>query len=258
MWQTEDGLEVPESVLCVRSANFFFVSNISGKPKEKNGKGFISKVSMKGKILELKWASGLNAPKGMAIYGDSLYVSDIDRLVQIALSSGKVVAEFQAPGARFLNDVAADKSGNIYVSDSSSKNSVIYRYRLADGKFDMWRSGEEIKKPNGLYMEKKRLLVGNSGDGCIKSIHLKSKKVDVIARVGCGIDGLQPAGKGRYIVSDWKGKTSLVNADGNVEVLMDTTAMKINAADIDYIGGKKIVLIPTFFDNRVVAYKAKL
>jgi len=255
LWETDNRLEVPESVLYVKSGNFFFTSNISGKPSEKNGKGFISKVSMDGKILELKWATGLNAPKGMAIHGDHLYVSDIDRLVQIDLASGSIEADFPAPGARFLNDVAADKAGNIYVSDTSSKNSVIYK--LADGKISAWVSGEDIKKPNGLYMEKKQLLVGNSGDGCIKSIDLKTRKVDVVARAGCGIDGLHPVGKGAYLISDWKGKTSMVTGDGEVKLLMDTTAMKINSADLDYVAKDKMLLIPTFFDNRVVAYKAK-
>lgn len=255
LWETDNRLEVPESVLYVKSDNFFFVSNISGKPSEKNGKGFVSKFSMDGKILKLKWATGLNAPKGMAIHGDHLYVSDIDRLVQIALASGNIEAEFTAPGARFLNDVAADKAGDIYVSDTSKKNSVIYR--LTDGKIRAWMSGADIKKPNGLYMQKKQLLVGNSGDGCIKSINLKTRKVEVVARAGCGIDGLHPVGKGAYLISDWKGKTAMVNAEGDIKVLMDTTDMKINSADFDYVDNKNILLIPTFFDNRVVAYKLK-
>lgn len=256
LWQIENQLEVPESVLCIPSANLFFVYNISGTPKEKNGKGFLSKVAMTGNMIKLKWATGLNAPKGMAIFGQRLYVSDIDRLVEIDLASGKTLAEFAAPGARFLNDVVADRAGIIYVSDSSSKNSVIYR--LDGGKLSAWMSGKEIKKPNGLFMDKGRLLVGNSGDGCIKSIDLVSKKVDLIAKVGSGIDGLHPDGNGNYIVSDWKGRAALVTANGQVVTLLDTTAKKINAADLDYVIGQKMLLIPTFFDNRVVAYKAAL
>lgn len=256
VWETDALLDVPESVLFVKKCNFFFVSNISGSPSGKDGNGFVSKVSMDGEILELKWATGLDAPKGMVIHGDYLYVSDIDRLVQINLASGDIEDEFPAPGARFLNDVAVDKAGNIYVSDSSSSNSAIYR--LTDGVISIWMTDELIQKPNGLHMNKKRLLVGSSGDGCIKSIHLETKEVEIVACPGSGIDGLHPVQKGIYVISDWKGKTSLVTDEGDVTVLLDTTEMRINSADLDYVRKKKLLLIPTFFDNRVVAYKLKL
>lgn len=256
VWETDALLDVPESVLHVKTGDFFFVSNISGNPDEKDGIGFISKVSMKGEILELEWATGLNAPKGMAIYSGHLYVSDIDRLVQIALATGEIVAEYPAPGAVFLNDVAADCAGNIYVSDSSSSNSAIYR--LVEGAINVWMSNEQILKPNGLHMKYNKLLVGSSGDGCIKSIDLETKEIKVVTCPGSGIDGLHPVKKGVYVISDWKGKTSLVTNDGDLTVLLDTTDLNINSADLDYVRKKKILLIPTFFDNRVVAYKLKL
>ncbi|MBW1673776.1 MAG: hypothetical protein JRJ45_09065, partial [Deltaproteobacteria bacterium] len=67
-WQTKKELRVPESVLYDESRNVLYVSNINGKSAEKNGQGFISKVSLDGKIEVLKWATGLHAPKGSAIY----------------------------------------------------------------------------------------------------------------------------------------------------------------------------------------------
>jgi len=252
-WETKKELRVPESVLYDESGNVLYVSNINGKPTEKNGKGFISKVSLNGKIEVLRWTTGLNAPKGSTIYGDKLYVSDIDRLVEIDLNTGKILAEYPATGAKFLNDVATDASGNVYVTDMSSENSVIYKLR--QGKMTVWMKGREISNPNGLYMEEKRLLVGNSGDGSIKAINLADRKISTIARVGSGIDGLRSDGKGNYFISDWRGKTSLVTAAGKIIVLLDTTASKINSADLEYIKSKKLLLIPTFFDNRVVAYE---
>jgi hypothetical protein len=38
-------------------------------------------------------------------------------------------------------------------------------------------------------------------------------------------------------------------------LLLDTTPVKANAADIEFIISKKLLLVPTFSDNRVVAYK---
>lgn len=252
-WQIQGGLQVPESVLYNPFDDTLYVSNICGKPKEKNGQGFISTLSPEGDMKTLKWATGLNAPKGMAIVGKSLFVADIDQVVEIDLPEGKVVNRYPVPGARFLNDVASDGEGTVYISDSSKKNSKIYALR--DGQIEVWLEGGEIKKPNGLLVEKDRLLVGNSGDKCVKAIKFRDKQVEIVARVGSAIDGLQPDSQGNYVVSDWKGKTSFVSAKGEVVVLMDTTASKINSADLCYVPGRNIIIIPTFFDNRVVAYR---
>ena len=254
-WQTKKELRVPESVLYDESRNVLYVSNINGKSTDKNGRGFISKVSLDGKIEVLKWATGLHAPKGSAIYKNKFYVSDIDHLIEIDVKTGKIVAKYPASGATFLNDVATDASGNVYVTDMSSENSMIYI--MKHGTMAVWMKGGEISKPNGLDIEGKRLLVGNSGDGSLKAINLADKKIKTIAKVGSGIDGLRSDGKGNYFISDWRGKTSLVTASGQIIVLIDTTSLKINSADLEYIKSRKLLLIPTFFDNRVVAYTVK-
>jgi hypothetical protein len=82
----------------------------------KAGNGFISKVSLAdGKLIELEWAKGLDAPKGLALGGDKLYTADIDNLAEIDTKSGKVLARYVAPGAAFLNDVTVDGQGNVYI-----------------------------------------------------------------------------------------------------------------------------------------------
>ena len=213
-------------------------------------------LDLDGNIKSLEWVTGLNAPKGSALFQNTLYVSDIDQLIAIDMPSGKIKNRYPAEGALFLNDVAIDAGGNVYVSDMSDANSVIYK--LVQGRMTKWLYGPEIQKPNGLYMEAKRLVVGNSGDGTIKAIDLETKKITAIAKVGSGIDGLRSDGKGNYFISDWQGRTSFVSSTGQVSVLMDTRAEKINAADLEYIKDMQLLLIPTFFDNRVVAYKVNM
>ena len=111
LWETT-GLKTPESALAVPAEGFAYVSNVAGKPTDKDGNGFISKVSLAdGKIIALEWAKGLDAPKGLALAGGKLYTSDIDQLVEIDPASGKILAKYDAPGATFLNDVAADAQG---------------------------------------------------------------------------------------------------------------------------------------------------
>jgi sugar lactone lactonase YvrE len=255
LWATKKDLSVPESVLYHSFEDTLYVSNINGRPTEKNGKGFISKVSLKGEIKVLEWTTGLHAPKGSGIYQNRFYVTDIDQLVEIDVTTGKILARYPAEGAGFLNDVAIDKQGNVYVSDMSPKNSVIYK--LVHKKMAVWLKGPEVSQPNGLFAENGKLILGNSGDGCLKAINIATKQIRMIAKIGSGIDGVQSDGKGNYFISDWKGKTSFVTSSGQVIVLMDTTDQKINSADIEYIESKKMLLIPTFFDNRVMAYRVE-
>lgn len=113
VWET-DGLKTPESARADLGGTFAYVANVNGEPTDKDGNGFISKVALKdGKIITLEWATGLNAPKGMGQFGDRLYVSDIDQLVEIDTKTGEILKRYEAAGAKFLNDVAVDPSGQI-------------------------------------------------------------------------------------------------------------------------------------------------
>jgi len=255
IWVSEKLFKVPESVLYYSADDVLFVANINGSsnPRDKDNNGFISKVTTEGIIISLKWATGLNAPKGMVIYKKHLFVADIDELVEIDLETGRIIKKHKAERALFLNDVTADQSGNIYVSDYHKEHSMIYI--LKDGKLSIWAKGNEFNKPNGLFAGKDVLFYGNSGDGKIKSIDYKNMKIRIFAETGGGIDGLKSDGKGNFIISNWEGKVSLVKKEGTVITLFDTTDDKINAADIEFIPGKNILFVPTFFDNRIFAYK---
>ena len=48
-----------------------------------------------------------------------------------------------------------------------------------------------------------------------------------------------------------------VKEDGTKEHLLDTREQKINTADIGYDAEKRIVYVPTFWKNSVVAYRVK-
>ncbi|MCK4312489.1 MAG: SMP-30/gluconolactonase/LRE family protein [Candidatus Cloacimonetes bacterium] len=252
-WETDKILKTPESVIYDQENDILYVSNINGKPSQKNGKGFISKVGLGGKIIELKWITGLNAPKGSAIFNGKLYIADIDQLVEIDIKKGKILKKHKAKGAIFLNDVAVDNSGNVYVSDMYSQNSCIYKFDRKD--ISVWLKGKDISSPNGLFAEEDRLIVGNSGDGKLKAINFEDKSTSIVVDIGSSIDGIAKDEIGNYIISDWMGKTSLIDKNGSVIELLNTTASGINSADLTYIKNKNLVLIPTFSDNCIVAYK---
>jgi len=62
LWEAT-GFHRPESAFFDAEADIIYVSNVDGTPTEKDGKGFISKLSAEGKVISLECVSGLNAPK---------------------------------------------------------------------------------------------------------------------------------------------------------------------------------------------------
>lgn len=110
VWQ-QSGFDQPESVVSDDGGAFLYVSSIHGQPGEKDGRGYISKLTSDGRMIERRWVDGLNAPKGMGIHEGRLFVTDIDRFLVIDVASGEVLEQFSPSGAQFLNDVAVDDEG---------------------------------------------------------------------------------------------------------------------------------------------------
>ena len=252
VWSSEQKLATPESVLYNKKENVLYVSNINGIPTDKDGNGFISKMSTEGIILNLKWINGLNAPKGMGIYNGKLYVSDIDQLIEIDIQQGKISKKYEGKKALFLNDIAIDKNGSVYVSDM--KSNVIYL--LKDGIFDIWLEIGNLFQPNGLLIDNNNLLVGCMN--YVVAVDLQTKHVRTFITETGSIDGLVKNGKEQYIISDWTGNVYLINKTDPKLKILSTEIEKINAADMEYIKSKKLLLIPTFNDNRVEAYEVNI
>src|SRR3990167_2886960 len=97
-----EGILHPESALYSANHKAIFVSNIaSGNPTETKRVGYISKISPEGKVIKAKWVANLKAPKGIAIIGNYLYVSDVNELVKIDIKAAKIVKTWAVTGAQF-------------------------------------------------------------------------------------------------------------------------------------------------------------
>lgn len=262
-WQTETSFEQPESVAYDSKQNLLFVSNVSGAPNEANGEGYISQLSVDGNLIEQHWLTGLNAPKGMALVGDTLYVADIDQLVVIDTKNKKVSMRYPAPNAKFLNDVATDAQGNVYVSDMFT-NTI---HRLSQGTFEVWLHDDALGAPNGLLIEGKNLIVaswGNMTDGFatdiaghLKTIDIASKKIQSLGdKTPAGnLDGLEPDGEGNYFVTDWMtGKLLNIAPNGT-----STTLIRLDqgSADLTVLKQQQLIIIPMMLSNNVIAYRIK-
>jgi sugar lactone lactonase YvrE len=259
---TLEGLEAPESAYFDEARMVLYVSNVNGEPTVKDGNGFISRVSLTGEMLEAQWVSGLDAPKGLVSDGVTLYVSDIDRLVAIDIASGNVSGTWQAEGAIFLNDTAIDAGGRVYVSDMIAQKIHV----LADGTLSVLAEGDALQHPNGLNMLEGKLLVAPWGVGLQPDFttttggHLITVDLEsgAVAPLGSGapvgnLDGLEPDGKGNWIVSDWiAGAVYRIANDGTRELLLD---LDMGSADLEYIPDQSLLIVPMMLNNTLVAYR---
>jgi DNA-binding beta-propeller fold protein YncE len=248
-WESEASLKVPESVYFDEKRKALYVSNIDGEPWGDDKKGSIGKLSLDGKIVAAEWVKGLSAPKGMAVLGNQLYVGDMAEVVVIDIDKGTIAKRISVPGAKGLNDVAAGPGGAIYVSDSMGKKV----FAIKDGKPEVHL--ENLKGPNGLLHHGGTLYVLD-GDGAYRVGEDRSLKL-VSGGIEGVLDGIEPLSANEFLVSTWQGTVHYVKADGKNELLLDTRADKINAADIGWDAKNRVVYVPTFFKNSVVAYKVE-
>ena len=261
VWQAE-GLDGPESAVLDSGEGVLYVSNVNGDAAAADGNGYISKLSLKGEIIDKEWVTGLDAPKGLALHDGKLYVSDIDKLVVIDTGTGDIMASHDASGATFLNDVSAHEDGRVFVSDMM-ENQI---WKLEGDQLELWLEDEALGNPNGVLAESDRLLIATWGKpkedfstdvpGQLKAIDYETKEIQSLGDEPVGnLDGLEADGQGGYLVTDWlSGVLYTFDADGKAEMVMD---LNQGSADHEYVEGEKLVVIPMMMDGTVAAYKVE-
>jgi len=258
-WRTT-GFMGPESAYFDPATQLIFVSNVAGLPLAKDKKGWISILSAKGKLLNSKWVGGLNAPKGLRSRGDSLWVSDIDRVVEISINSGRIINKYEVAGAEFLNDLAIDEVGSVYISDMFTGKV----HKISNGKISTILTKEDIGQyPNGLFYQDGQLYIAGWGKninkktfatdqlGSLLKVNLRNMKITQITGPLGYLDGLEKTSDSNWLVSDWvNGKVFKVTQAGAVSLLYKG---KQGTADIGYIPGKENLLVPLMNENQTIS-----
>lgn len=266
----KEGLNTPESVLYDAESDQYIVSNINGDPLASDGNGYIAKLSPDGKVVEQKWIEGkkkgvtLNAPKGLAIAGDKLYVSDIETVRIFDKKTGAPAGEVKIPGGTFVNDLATGPDGRVLVSDSGLKSGkqsmepsgtdAVYAIDK-DKKLTTIAKGKELGGPNGILARPDKTWIVGFQSGEMYSLDAKGTRADVQKFPKGSLDGIVALPNGDFLVSSWdasgvfRGKPG-----GSFTIVLEGVKAP---ADIGYDTKRNRLLVPLFQDNEVRVYDVK-
>jgi len=261
---TVDSLENPEAVRWDPDLELWFVSNVNGAAGTKDNNGYITRLKPDGAIDSLKFVAGgrrgvrLNAPKGIAIVGDTLWVADIDAVRGFNKRTGAPIASVNVPGAKFLNDVATGPDG-IYVTDTG----VLFS---ADGKMShpgpdrvFKIAGRKVSTavtlagqlgPNGLTWDSagSRFIIVPFAGKTAMTWAPGDSAAQPLAETAGKLDGIEALGGGRYLVTGWTDSSLSLLADGRVTKIAGNLP---SPADLGIDRARGRVAVPLLMENRV-------
>jgi sugar lactone lactonase YvrE len=264
---TFTGFSTPESVLHDAEQDVYFVSNVDGSPLEKDGRGFISRLSPDGAEVALRFIDGategvtLNAPKGLAVVGDQLYVADIDTVRVFDRHDGHPLGEIVVPGATFLNDVTVCPRGHIIVTDSGltaaadgfapSGTDAIYKVELGAEPVRL-AEGDGLERPNGVVVNPNGIFVATFGAADLLELSHEGEIVGRTVLPGGALDGLIELEGGDFLVSSWDASAVFRGAPGGeFRPVIEGVS---SPADIGFDAQRGLVLVPLFMDGEVAVY----
>jgi hypothetical protein len=258
-------LRGPESALHDPQQDVYLITNLNGGLQTIDNNGFITRVDPGTMHVQLKWIEGgrdgvrLDAPKGMAIVGETLYVSDITAVRKFDRRTGRPLGEIALPGATLINDLTTD-GNSVYVSDTGLRVGPGTRFyetgsdaiwRIANDRAEKIASGRELRHPNGL----------DSVDGELRAVtfgpnqlyRLAGGEPEIIGELPAGqLDGVVHLDDGSVVISSWRGEGIYRGKPGE---RFEAILTGIDApADIGYDAKRKRLLLPSSGTNQVTIH----
>jgi hypothetical protein len=248
------GFLSPESVQHDPAADVYLVSNVNGSPLALDNNGFISRLAPDGSVLDLKWIEAgvngvtLHGPKGLAIIGDILYVSDVDAIRLFDRVTGALLGEIPVSGT-LLNDLCAGPSGALYLTDVGLGFTDAV-YRIEQGAAFSIASGPDLGRPNGCAVIGANVFVVTFGSNQVYRTNPSGKRFPVATLPTGMLDGIVRVG-GSFFVSSWAGSAVYKIGLSGGEVTTVLSGIP-TPADIGYDAHRHRLLVPLFMANTVL------
>jgi sugar lactone lactonase YvrE len=263
------GFQGPESAKYDPELDVFFVSNMTGYGSAVDGNGYISRLSAANPDSATVFVQGgrngatLDAPKGMAIHGDTLWVADISVLRAFDRRTGAPLAslDFAPLGAVQLNDVAIGPDGTIHVTDTGivmGKDGVVYTGRDKlfvvgpAGAIRVAAEGPSLRRPNGIAWDSARgrwiVLSFDPFVGEVAAMPADMSSRTVLRRGSGQLDGVELLRDGTILFSSWADSSIHALANGrDVQIIREVPV----PADIGLDTRRQRLAIPLSMLGRV-------
>jgi len=256
-----DGFVAPEAVRYDPDQDVYFVGNWgTGSASATDNNGYISRMRPDGQIETLKFIAGgtngvvLHAPRGMYIVGDTLWVADADAVRGFDRKTGAKLAnvDFSALDRGFLNDVAADATGTVYVTDTGRNK--LYKVQ-GEGGPTLVVSDSALGSPNGITWDganRRFIIVPFGGAHSLRAwVPGTTTLSDISTSTGAKWDGVEVLPGGRILASS--------QADSSIHIFDGATGHAIihtqgGPADIAVDTKRNRVAVPVVALNHVEIY----
>ena len=261
-WFVRDGFVAPEAVRYDPDQDVYFVGNWGrGPASDTDNNGYISRMKPDGQIETLKFIAGgtnhvvLHAPRGMYIVGDTLWVADADAVRGFNRRTGDKVANYDFSGfdRGFLNDVAADATGTVYVTDTGRNK--LYKVQGQGGP-TVVLADSVLGAPNGITWDaanNRFIIVPFGGYKGIRAwVPGTTTLTDAGMSTGAKYDGVEVLSGGRVLVAS--------QADSSLHLFSGTSGHAIihtlgPPADIAVDTKRNRVAVPVVAMNHVEIYE---
>lgn len=241
LWESDSiTLKGPESALFDPMNNFLYVSSM--------GSGSIVIMGHDGKIINKEWMSGLKSNMGSAMFNGLFYTTEPSGIAVIDLKKVAVIKHIAIDNLGMLNDVAVDRKGIVYTSDTRTGKV----YRIEDNKATIYL--ENIPGANGLLCINDDLYVVSTN--AVQKVNSKKEVTRVADGFDNGLDGIVMVAPNEFVISNYTGILYYVKADGSKEILLDSRG-NLMANDISYDDNTHTLYVPAFNKNRIIAYQLK-
>ncbi|GAB5562179.1 MAG: hypothetical protein SynsKO_38260 [Synoicihabitans sp.] len=218
--ESVEAYDAPDQAMWHAPSKTWFISNLGGGISlERDNDGWITRTDAAGNIIEPFWIGkkeGMHAPSGMIITDDFLYACDRDGVYEIDIAHRQIANFWPTPGGEFINDIAMDSNGDLYVSDFFGNR--IYKLPVATRKAEVWLETDDLQTPDGLLIDGGKLIVAawgplsdpatfaTSKPGDLLSIDLKTKRITTLVPNLGNLEGITRAGD-HYYITDWAAGT---------------------------------------------------
>ena len=261
------GLQNPSSIIMDLEEDVYLVANTNGQPTQETANGFISRISPDGEVLDLEWielsatARPLNAPRGMALRGDTLFVADIDCIRMFNRISGEDLGFTCLDGVSFIADIDVGDEGSLFVADAGLRwedgamqptgTDAVYRVVLEEGRRgSTLAQSDELGNPSGIAVSTRGIFVTAPGTGELFALSPDGSRTNILPPSDRELTGLTFLTDGSFVFSSVSGESlTMVDAGGQI---MELATGVPDAQGLAYDAARHRILVAIPSENRLL------